>query len=65
MVLILKNKTAKTSKGYRLNVSTHKLIDKMQLILKADQNTIITKACKMLYKELVSNDKPVKAKIKN
>jgi len=54
MVLILKHKTEKIAKGYRLKKSTHKLIDKIQVILKADQDTVITKACKMLYRE-VSN----------
>lgn len=55
MVLISKQKkvsTAKTSKGYRLKISTHKLIDKIQLMLSADQDTVITKACRLLYKEL-------------
>jgi len=52
MVLIIKNKTEKTAKGYRLKKTTHKLIDKMQLLMKADQDTVITKACKMLYKQL-------------
>ena len=55
MVLITKVrkvKPNKTAKGYRLKVSTHKLIDKIQLMLSADQDTVITKACKLLYKEL-------------
>ena len=52
MVLIIKNKTEKTAKGYRLKKTTHKLIDKLQMLMKADQDTVITKACKMLYKQL-------------
>lgn len=52
MVLILKRKTEKTAKEYRLKRSTHRLIDKMQVIMKADQDTVITKACKLLYKDL-------------
>lgn len=52
MVLILKHKTEKTAKGYRLKKSTHKLIDKIQVMLSADQDTVITKACKMLYVDL-------------
>jgi hypothetical protein len=52
MVLIAKPKSKKFSKGYRLRPSTHKLIDKLQVMMKADQDTVINKACKMLYKEL-------------
>lgn len=56
MALIRKNKKKiKTSKGYRLKVSTHKLIDKMQFMLEADQDTVITKACRLLYNELKKN----------
>lgn len=58
MALIKKNiKHIKTSKGYRLKVSTHKLIDKLQFMLEADQDTVITKACRMLYNELKKNVK--------
>jgi hypothetical protein len=52
MMLIIKNKTEKIAKGYRLKKTTHKLIDKLQMLLLADQDTVITKACKMLYKQL-------------
>jgi hypothetical protein len=47
-----KIKFEKISKGYRLKASTHKLIDRMQKLMNANQDTIITKACRMLYKEL-------------
>jgi hypothetical protein len=56
MVLILKHKTEKIAKGYRLKKSTHKLIDRMQVLLKADQDTVITKACKMLYREVTKQE---------
>lgn len=55
MVHIIKQKSEKISKGYRLKPSTHKLIDKLQVMLSADQDTVITKACKLLYKELKKN----------
>ncbi len=55
MVLKIKSKTEKTAKGYRLKISTHKLIDEMQKMLKSDKDTVITKACKMLYNELANN----------
>ena len=56
MVLILKHKTEKIAKGYRLKKSTHKLIDRIQVILKADQDTVITKACKMLYRKVTKQE---------
>jgi len=55
MVLITKQKKIsldKSSRGYRLKTSTHRLIDKIQLMISADQDTVITRACKLLYKEL-------------
>jgi hypothetical protein len=52
IMLIKKRKAEKVSKGYRLKKTTHKLIDKLQMIMKADQDAVITKACKMLYKQL-------------
>lgn len=52
MVLIQKPKSLKKAKGYRLRPETHKLIDKLQIKLKADQDEVITRACEMLYAEL-------------
>ncbi len=49
-----KTHTGKISKGYRLKPSTHKLIDKIQAMLNANQDAVITRACKSLYKELKS-----------
>lgn len=63
MVLIKKIRSDKISKGYRLQRSTHKLIDKLQKILLADQNEVITKACEMLYKRIKVN-KTLKKKIR-
>ncbi len=57
MVLIKKIKVEKISKGYRLKKTTHELIDKMQIILKVDQDTIVTKACRMYYRELKNNNR--------
>ena len=50
MVLILKRKKEKTSKGYRLDISTHKLIDKMQLMLNANYPSGI------YYDKLIAGD---------
>jgi hypothetical protein len=54
VMIIKKRKSGKISKGYRLKQSTHKLIDKMQTIMNANQDTVITKACKMLYNEILN-----------
>jgi hypothetical protein len=51
-MVYIKQKPEKVSKGYRLKPSTHKLIDKLQVMLKADQDTVVTKACKMLYRDI-------------
>lgn len=57
MVLIAKPKSKKISKGYRLRPSTHKLIDKLQIMLNADQDEVITKACKMFFDNLKRENK--------
>jgi hypothetical protein len=67
MVLInRKRKTEKTSKGYRLKITTHKLIDKIQIILNADQDEVITRACRAYYKSLNKlNNKLIKKSSNN
>ena len=62
MVLKIKCKTEKTAKGYRLKNSTHKLINEMKLILNADKDTVISDACKLLYKELRINSNKIHKK---
>ncbi len=58
MTLIKKTKkNNKSSKGYRLKISTHKLIDKLQYLLNADQDNVITRACRMLHNDLKKNIK--------
>lgn len=52
MMIITGTKTKKISKGYRLKTSTHKLIDKMQTMMNANQDIVITEACKLLYEKL-------------
>jgi hypothetical protein len=44
----------KSSKGYRLKMTTHRLIDKIQDILQCSQDEVITNACRMYYKEIKS-----------
>lgn len=62
MVLIQKPKSVKKAKGYRLKPATHKLIDKLQVMLNADQDKVISDACKLLYKELITTTKKVQMK---
>jgi len=42
----------KISKGYRLKLSTHQLIGKMKNLLDANNDTVLTMACEMLYKKI-------------
>ena len=55
--MFIKKKIVKTAKGYRLRPKTHELINKMRLILQTDVDTVISKACRMLYKELKAKQK--------
>lgn len=50
--MIIKKKVKKTAKGYRLKPNTHLLIKEIQSILQVDQDAVISKACRMLYKEM-------------
>jgi hypothetical protein len=52
MRIIPKKILDKRSKGYRLKISTHKLIDKMQEMLQCSQDEVITDACKKYYREI-------------
>jgi len=49
------NKSKKRTRGYRLKPATHKLILKIQEILKSDQDEAIACACSMFYTELKKN----------
>ena len=50
-----KKKSNKISKGYRLEPSTHKLIIDICRILKADQNEVLTLACRNYYIQINGN----------
>jgi hypothetical protein len=51
MVLIIKTKRKRLQRDTGLK-TTHKLIDKLQMLIESRPDTVITKACKMLYKQL-------------
>lgn len=55
--MIIKKKVKKVAKGYRLRPETHLLIKEIQNILQTDQDAVITKACKMFYKEIQRKQK--------
>ena len=57
------NKSKKRTRGYRLKPSTHRLILKIQKILKSDQDEAITASCSMFLTELKKNDPAKKIKI--
>ncbi len=48
-------KSKKKTRGYRLKPETHKLIGKIQKILKSDQDEAIAGACNLFYTELIKN----------
>ena len=47
-----KNRILKTSKGYRLKDSTHRMIEKIQLIINGSKDTVISRAVKMYHTEI-------------
>ena len=49
-------KTNKRTRGYRLKPETHKLIVKIQKMLKSDQDAAIAGACRIFYAELQKNN---------
>ncbi len=61
-----KKKTSKVPRGYRLKPSTHKLINRIQEMIQADQDKTIASACRMFYKELIKrNEKDLELTIIN
>jgi hypothetical protein len=47
-------KNEKIPKGYRLRISTHKMIKQLQDITKASQDMVITRAVKIYMKQLAA-----------
>ena len=45
-------KTVKRTRGYRLKPATHRLISKLSEMLEADQDEVISKACRKYYGEV-------------
>lgn len=43
----------KTSKGYRLKLSTHAMIKSLQELTGGDADVVITQSCILLYKQIL------------
>ena len=43
----------KTSKGYRLRLSTHAMIKSLQELTSSDADDVITQSCILLYKQII------------
>ncbi len=59
-----KNNTLKTAKGYRLKNSTHYLIEKIQLLINASKDTVISRAIKLYYNKINETRKAPLSEIK-
>ena len=49
-----KKKELRTSKGYRLKVSTHNLIKSLQELTRNDADTVITESILLMYKKVLA-----------
>lgn len=43
----------KTSKGYRLKLSTHSMIKSLQALIGSDADGVITQSCLLFYKKVI------------
>lgn len=48
----MKNHDEKTSRGYRLKLTTHSMIDELEKIMKTNKDVVITEAMLLLYKKV-------------
>lgn len=54
----------KTSKGYRLKESTHGLIEKIQLIISGSKDTVISRAVRLYYNQIIDEKKKIVLEVK-
>ncbi len=47
------NNDLKTSKGYRLKLSTHAMIKSLQELTGNDADSVITQSCILLYRQII------------
>lgn len=60
-----KKNSIKTSKGYRLKNSTHSMIEKIQLLINGSKDTVISRAVRMYYNQIINEKKNIVLGIKN
>lgn len=48
----MKNHDEKKSRGYRLKLSTHSLIDELEKLMNTSKDVVITEAVSILYKKV-------------
>jgi hypothetical protein len=53
----------KTSRGYRLKPSTHRLIRSLQEITQTDSDSVLTASCILYYKQILASDENIKSNI--
>lgn len=59
-----KKKITKTSRGYRLKDSTHNMIEKIQLLISGSKDTVISRAVRMYYNQIINERKNIILEIK-
>lgn len=61
---INKKNILKTSKGYRLKDSTHSKIEKIQLLINGSKDTVISRAVRLYYNQIINKRKNIGLEIK-
>ena len=56
--------SSKTSKGYRLKDSTHTLIEKIQMLIDGSKDTVISRAVRLYYNQIINERKNIVLEIK-
>ncbi len=56
-----KGSELKTSKGYRLKLSTHAMIKSLQELTGSDADVVITQSCILLYKQILDSKEQKKS----
>jgi hypothetical protein len=59
-----KKNITKTSRGYRLKDSTHSMIEKIQLLINGNKDTVISRAVRMYYNQIINERKNIILEIK-
>ncbi len=49
---LMKKKSGKISRGYRLNKTTHDMIRKLIIITQENSDSVISRSCELYFKQL-------------